>query len=90
MKKINITLVFICFIIICIAQKNLPTDYLSKEFHQGRRDAFRDSMPPNSVAVIFAYPERVFSNDVNYFFHQNPDLYYLSGYKESNAVLKLF
>lgn len=90
MKKINITLVLICFISICIAQKNLPTDYLSKEFHQGRRDAFRDSMPPNSVAVIFAYPERGFSNDVNYFFHQNPDLYYLSGYKESNAVLMLF
>ena len=90
MKKIATTLVFICFICIGIAQKNLPTDYLSKEFHQGRRDAFRDSMPPNSVAVIFAYPERVFSRDINYFFHQNPDLYYLSGYKESNAVLVLF
>ncbi len=47
-------------------------------------------MPENSVAVIFAYPERVFSNDVNYVYHPNPDLYYLSGYKEPDAVLIIF
>lgn len=72
------------------AQENLPTDYLSKEFHASRRAAFRNLMPANSVAVIFSYPERVFSNDVNYVFHQNPDLYYLSGYTEPDAVLLIF
>ncbi|TPG40153.1 aminopeptidase P N-terminal domain-containing protein [Flavobacterium pectinovorum] len=72
------------------SQENLPTDYLSKEFHQGRREAFRKLMPANSVAVIFAYPERVFSKDINYNFHQNPDLYYLTGYKEPDAVLLIF
>jgi len=72
------------------AQENLPTDYLSKSFHQGRREAFREKMPANSVAVIFAFPERTFSNDVNYVFHQNPDLYYLTGYKEPDAVLIIF
>jgi Xaa-Pro aminopeptidase len=50
----------------------------------------RQLMPPNSVAVIFAYPERVFSQDVNYVYHQNPDLYYFSGYGEPNAVLFIF
>lgn len=72
------------------SQENLPTDYLSKEFHKGRREAFRTMMPTNSVAVIFSYPERVFSRDINYNFHQNPDLYYLTGYKEPDAVLLIF
>ena len=72
------------------AQENLPTDYLSKEFHKGRREAFRNMMPANSVAVVFSYPERVFSKDVNYNYHQNPDMYYLTGYKEPDGVLLIF
>lgn len=72
------------------AAENLPTDYLSKEFHAGRRQALRNLMPANSVAVIFSYPEQVFSNDVNYVYHPNPDLYYFSGYKEPNSVLLVF
>jgi Xaa-Pro aminopeptidase len=70
--------------------QNLPTDYLTKEFHAGRRQALRDMMPANSVAVIFSYPERVFSKDVNYTYHANPDMYYFSGYKEPDAVLLIF
>ncbi len=70
--------------------KNLPTDYLSKEFHAGRREALRQLMPSNSVAVIFAYPERVYSQDNNYTYHQNPDLYYFSGYNEPHSVLFIF
>ncbi|KFF05174.1 aminopeptidase P N-terminal domain-containing protein [Flavobacterium reichenbachii] len=86
---------FLFFILLITAhqthsQENLPTDYLTKEFHKGRRDAFRSLMPANSVAVIFSYPERVFSRDINYNFHQNPDLYYLTGYKEPDAVLLIF
>jgi Xaa-Pro aminopeptidase len=72
------------------AAENLPSDYLSKEFHAGRRQALRDLMPANSVTVIFSYPEQVFANDVNYVYHPNPDLYYFSGYKEPNSVLLVF
>src|SRR5688572_5895756 len=72
------------------AQDNLPTDYLSKEFHAGRRDALREIMPDNSVMVVFAYPTRKFSNDVEYLFHQNPDMYYFSGYKEPHSMLLIF
>lgn len=82
-----------CFSIIsfyAIAQDNLPTDFLSKEFHAGRREAFRQKMPENSVAVIFSFPERTFSNDVTYNYHPNPDMYYLSGYKEPDALLIIF
>jgi Xaa-Pro aminopeptidase len=73
-----------------IAQENLPKDYLPASFHKERREALRQSMPANSVVVIFAYPERVFSNDVNYRYHPNPDLYYFSGYREPDAVLLIF
>ena len=87
-------IIFIFFISLIInrvtAQELLPADYLTKEFHEGRRDALRKIMPDNSVAVIFAYPERVFSRDVNYAYHPNPDLYYFSGYKEADAVLLIF
>jgi Xaa-Pro aminopeptidase len=71
-------------------KESLPTDYLTKDFHAGRRDALRQIMPENSVMVVFAYPTRTFSNDVEYFYHQNPDLYYFTGYKEPHAVLFLF
>src|SRR5215813_11163243 len=72
------------------SQENLPTDYLTKEFHQGRREAFRAQMPANSVAVVFSYPERTFSRDIDYTYHANPDMYYLSGYKEPDAILLIF
>lgn len=72
------------------AQDFLPTDYLSKDFHRGRREAARALMPANSVMVVFAAPTRTYSNDVEYHYHQNPDLYYFTGYKEPNAVLFLF
>jgi Xaa-Pro aminopeptidase len=90
MKRLLLLFAFLITINQVQSQENLPTDYLSKEFHKGRREAFRALMPANSVAVIFSYPERVFSKDVNYNYHQNPDLFYLTGYKEPDGVLLLF
>lgn len=72
------------------AQDDRPTDYLSKEFHAGRRAALREIMPENSVMVVFAFPTRTYSNDVEYLYHQNPDLYYFSGYKEPHSVIFIF
>ena len=72
------------------AQDGLPQDYLSKEFHKSRRDALRAKMPPNSVATFFANPVRNRANDVEYIYHQDPDFYYLTGYKEPHAVLVIF
>jgi len=72
------------------AQTDVPEDYLSPQFHKGRREAARSLMPDSSVLVVFAAPTRTFSNDVDYLYHQNPDLYYFTGYKEPHAVLLLF
>lgn len=68
----------------------IPEDYLSKEFHAARRDSLRNRMPANSVMAVLAFPARTFSNDVEYVYHQNPDLYYFTGYKEPHALLLIF
>ena len=67
-----------------------PKDILSSTFHQGRRDAIRAKLPNNSVAVFFASPVRNRANDVDFIYHQDPDLYYLTGYKEPHAILLVF
>ncbi|MGJ5641128.1 aminopeptidase P N-terminal domain-containing protein [Formosa sp. S-31] len=72
------------------AQPGMPDDYLSAEFHKERRAALRAKMPENTVAVFFANAERNRANDVDYVYHQDPDFYYLTGYKEPNAVLVIF
>lgn len=89
LKKTLATACF-SFLFLAASSQDLPTDYLTKEFHAGRRAALRELMPDNSVAVIVAYPTRNFSNDVDYFYHANPDMYYFSGYKEPDALLFIF
>jgi len=89
MKNIFIISFLICSLSI-VAQEGTPEDYLSSEFHKGRREALRAKMPSNSVAVFFANPVRNRANDVDYIYHQDPDFYYLTGYKEPNAVLVIF
>ncbi|HEY4148984.1 MAG TPA: aminopeptidase P N-terminal domain-containing protein, partial [Chitinophagaceae bacterium] len=81
---------FLLVALAATAQTGLPADYLSPAFHAARRDSLRSRMPDHSVAVIFAFPTRTFSNDVSYPYHPNPDLYYFSGYREPNAVLFIF
>jgi Xaa-Pro aminopeptidase len=71
-------------------QEDLPQDYFTPAFHAGRRDSLRQIMPANSVFVVWAFPTRTFSNDVDYVFHQNPDLYYFTGYKEPHSLFLLF
>jgi len=90
MKKTLLCSALLLSCIFLIAQDDLPQDYFTKEFHAGRREAARQQMPANSVMAVFAYPERNYSNDVDYFFHQNPDMYYFSGYKEPHSLLLIF
>ncbi|HZX75348.1 MAG TPA: aminopeptidase P N-terminal domain-containing protein, partial [Cyclobacteriaceae bacterium] len=66
---------------------DLPTDFLNKEFHKERRQKLRENLPANSVAVFFANAIRNRANDVNYMYHQDPDFYYLTGYREPSALL---
>lgn len=90
MKKIFLfSFVLISFNTFC-QNPDLPADFLPKDFHAQRREKLRALLPQNSVAVFFANAVRNRSNDVDYVYHQDPDFYYLTGYKEPNAVLFIF
>ncbi len=67
-----------------------PDDFLTAAFHKDRRAQLRSRLPANSVAVFFANAERNRSRDVDYPYHQDPDFYYLTGYREPHAVLFIF
>ncbi|MEP0986124.1 aminopeptidase P N-terminal domain-containing protein [Ekhidna sp.] len=88
MKKL-LTL-FLIGLSIRVSAQNEPDDFLTKEFHNERRALVREKMPDNSVAVFFANPVRNRANDVDYIYHQDPNFYYLTGYKEPHAVLMIF
>jgi Xaa-Pro aminopeptidase len=90
MRTLFSLLSILLFVAVGAAQEGTPTDYLSKEFHKQRRDILRSKMPKNSVSVVFANSVRNRANDVDYVFHQDPNFYYLTGYREPNAVLVLF
>ena len=66
------------------------TDFLPASFHKARRDSLRAMLPDSSAAIFFASPERKRSNDVYYEYHQDPNFYYLSGYREPNSMLVVF
>src|SRR6267378_3629351 len=90
MRPILLWLLFCSSYFVFAQTADLPTDFLTKHFHEGRRLKLREKLPPNSVAVFFSSPTRNRSNDVDFEFHQDPDFYYLTGYKESNSLLIVF
>lgn len=67
-----------------------PSDYLSPAFHAGRRAAFKEMMPKNSVGIFFASQVRQRNNDVDFMYAQSKNFYYLTGLEEPNALLLLF
>jgi Xaa-Pro aminopeptidase len=63
---------------------------LSSEHYQNKRDAFRDYLPENSVAVLFSAPIRNRANDVDYVYHQDPNFFYLTGWHQPHSVLTIY
>ncbi|MFY0600409.1 MAG: aminopeptidase P N-terminal domain-containing protein [Cyclobacteriaceae bacterium] len=90
MKKVVGLSVVVLLSAFMLSAQDLPKDFLSNKFHKDRREVLRKKMPKNSVAVFFANPVRNRANDVDYVYHQDPNFYYLSGYKEPHAVLLVF
>lgn len=60
------------------------------EYFQNRRTDLIDKLPANSCAVFFSSSEKVHSNDINYKYDPNRNLFYLTGYDEPGGVLFLF
>lgn len=89
MKLIS-TIILLSMATLLNGQNDKPSDYLPSEFHKDRRQALRELMPPNSVAVLFSGAVRNRANDVNYVYHQDPNFFYLTGHKEPHALLLIF
>jgi len=66
------------------------TDGLTAEWHSERRSALRNLMPENTVAIFFNNPVKNRTNDVDYIYHPDTDFFYLTGFREPNAVLVIF
>ena len=47
-------------------------------------------MPQNSIAFFFTAPIMKRSNDTDFMYHQDPNFYYLSGWREPHGVLVIF
>jgi Xaa-Pro aminopeptidase len=82
--------IFILGISVDIQAQSYFEDGLDSEFHQGRRQAFRELLPDNGVAVIFNNPVKNRSNDTDFNYRPNSDFYYLTGFREPNAALIIF
>ena len=54
-----------------------------------RRERVAQSIGPQSFMILFSAEPRVYTNDVDYPFRQENNLYYLTGLKQKNATLVL-
>ena len=63
---------------------------LSPEHYRDIRKTFRQKMPKNSVAILFAAPIKNRANDVNYIYHQDPNFFYLTGWHQPHSVLIIY
>jgi Xaa-Pro aminopeptidase len=90
--KVFFTLILVAAFSVSVfgQEPDMPNDFLTKAFYKDKRDKLREKLPVNSVAVFFANPVRNRANDVEYVYHQDPNFYYFTGYKEPDAVLLVF
>jgi Xaa-Pro aminopeptidase len=82
--------VLLIYLFVTVAASGQSNGFLNADFHKQRREKLREILPPNSVAVFFANPVRNRANDVDYIYHQDPDFFYLTGYREPDALLLVF
>jgi Xaa-Pro aminopeptidase len=56
---------------------------------KARRARAMDTLGPDTVAVFWSAPPRVYSNDVNYEYRQDSNLLYLTGVDQEDTILVL-
>jgi len=56
---------------------------------RAHRDKFLAKLPPSSIAILRAAPLRMMSNDTEYLYRQDSDLWYLTGIEDPDAIAVL-
>ena len=90
MKFKNTLFLLLTFLSINILSSQQYIDDLGPEFHEKKRQEFRNQMPSNSIAFFFTSPIMKRSNDTDFMYHQDPNFYYLTGWKEPHGLLVIF
>ena len=68
-------------------------EFTQEERHaelRSRRERVMAKLGPNSLLVLFSAEPRVYTNDVDYEFRQENNLYYLTALKQQRATLVMF
>lgn len=65
------------------------TDLTSGQAYRERREKIMQQIGNDAVAIFYANPERNRNADLDFPYAQNSDFYYLTGFKEPNAILVL-
>ena len=89
-SKIKIFLILLIINNSFLLNSQQYNDDLGPDFHKKKRSEFREKMPNNSVAIFFTSPVMKRSNDTNFMYHQNPNFYYLTGWREPHGVLVIY
>ena len=90
MKIKNTLFLLLTFLCVNILSSQQYIDDLGPKFHEKKRQEFRNQMPSNSIAFFFTSPIMKRSNDTDFMYHQDPNYYYLTGWKEPHGVLVIF
>jgi Xaa-Pro aminopeptidase len=88
--KIFILTVGVLLISVCAFSQSFFEDGLDSNWHKGRRNELRKLMPAKSLSILFNNPIKNRNNDVDYNYHPDTDFFYLTGFREPNAVLVIF
>ncbi len=56
---------------------------------KARRARAMERLGNDSILILFSAPEKVYSNDINYEFRQDSNLYYLTGIDQPDTILVL-
>ena len=90
MRFKNTLFLLLTFLCVNILSSQQYIDDLGPKFHEKKRQEFRNQMPSNSIAFFFTSPIMKRSNDTDFMYHQDPNYYYLTGWKEPHGVLVIF
>ena len=77
-----------CLVFVCLAASAVRASDLQDDL-KARRARMMERLGPESILILFSAPEKVYSNDVNYKYRQDSNLYYLTGIDQPETILVL-
>src|SRR5215831_15437237 len=77
-----------CLVFVCLAASAVRASDRQDDL-KSRRARVMERLGPESILILFSAPEKVYSNDINYEYRQDSNLYYLTGIDQPETILVL-